>query len=102
VAGVLIAFLVPFLELGIAQDPMLHATPPDWAHFLPGYGGFRVLTNAILTHTFQAGPLLTALVWLAGATVAAGLVFRHNMRTACGPARSGTQPELAALTASKE
>jgi hypothetical protein len=56
---------VPFLELGIAQDPMLHATPPDWAHFLPGYGGFRVLTNAILTHTFQAGPLLTALVWLA-------------------------------------
>jgi hypothetical protein len=52
---------VPFLELGIAQDPMLHATPPDWAHFLPGYGGFRVLTNAILTHTFQAGPLLTAL-----------------------------------------
>ena len=45
---------MPFLDLGIAQDPMLHATPPDWAHFLPGYGGFRVLTNAILTHTFQA------------------------------------------------
>jgi len=26
-AGVLVAFLVRFLDLGIAQDPMLHATP---------------------------------------------------------------------------
>jgi hypothetical protein len=83
VAGVLIAFLVPFLDLGIAQDPMLHATPPAWAHYLPGYGGFRVLTNAILTPSFsQAGPLLIALAWLTGATLAAGLLFRHNMAAA--------------------
>jgi len=83
VAGVLVAFLVPFLDLGIAQDPMLHATPPVWAHFLPGYGGFRLLSNAILTHSpAQAGPLLTALAWLAAAAVAASLLFRHNMRTA--------------------
>src|SRR5262249_30895960 len=83
VAGGLGAFLVPFLDLGIAQDPMLHATPPAWAHVLPGYGGFRVLTSAVLTHGFsQAGPLLIALAWLAGATAAAGLLFRYNMRTA--------------------
>ena len=83
VAGVLIAFLAPFLDLGIAQDPMLHTSPPAWAHFLPGYGGFRMLTNAVLTHGFaQAGPLLTALAWLAGAAVAAALLFGHNMRTA--------------------
>src|SRR5262249_56063867 len=43
VAGVLIAFLIPFLDLGIAQDPMLRPTPPAWAHVLPGYGGFRIL-----------------------------------------------------------
>jgi hypothetical protein len=83
VAGVLVAFLVPFLDLGIAQDPMLHASPPAWAHVLPGYGGFRILTNSILTHGLpQAGPLLVALAWLAGAAVAAGLLFRRNMRTA--------------------
>ena len=83
VAGVLVAFLIPFLDLGIAQDPMLHATPPAWAHFLPAYGAFRILTDAILTHGFSGGgPLLIALAWLAGATVAAGLVFRRNMRTA--------------------
>jgi hypothetical protein len=83
VAGVLIAFLVPFLDLGIAQDPMLHATPPAWAHFLPGYGGFRVLTNAVLTHgSPQAGPLLASLAWLAGVAVVAALLFRQTMRMA--------------------
>ncbi len=59
VAGVLIAFLVPFLDLGIAQDPTLHAIPPAWAHLLHSYGGFRVPADAVLTHGFgQAGPLL--------------------------------------------
>ena len=86
VAGVLVAFLVPFLDLGIAQDPMLHATPPAWAHVLPGYGGFRVLTSAVLTHGLpRADPLLTALAWLAGAGLVAGLLFRHNMKTAAAP-----------------
>jgi len=85
VAGVLIAFVVPFLDLGIAQDPMLHPAPPTWAHFLPGYGGSRVLTSAVLTHSFsQIGPMLTALAWLAGATVAAALLFSHSMHTARG------------------
>lgn len=90
VAGVLVAFLVPFLDLGIAQDPMLHAAPPAWAHFLPGYGGFRVLTSAVLTHGFnQAVPLLIALAWLAGATGAAAVLFHRNMRTAQGASRRG-------------
>jgi hypothetical protein len=89
VAGVLLAFLIPFLDFGIAQDPMLHATPPAWAHLLPGYGGYRILTNAVLTHGApQAGPLLIALAWLAATTVAAGLVFRRNMRPAT-PRRFG-------------
>jgi hypothetical protein len=83
VAGVLIAFLVPFLDLGIAQDPMLHPTPPTWAHLLPGYGGFRILANAVLTNARpQAAPLLAALAWLAATAVIAGLLFRRNMRTA--------------------
>jgi ABC-2 family transporter protein len=103
VAGVLIAFLIPFLDLGIAQDPMLHATPPAWAHFLPGYGGFRVLTDAILTRGFdQAGPLLIALAWLAGLLIAASAVFRHNMRTAGAAGRRGPRPDAQAVLPSKE
>jgi hypothetical protein len=82
VAGVLVAFLVPFLDLGIAQDPMLHASPPAWAHLLPGYGGFRMLSDAILTHGApQAGPLLAALAWLAGTAAVAAVLFGRNMRT---------------------
>jgi hypothetical protein len=89
VAGVLIAFLIPFLDLGIAQDPMLHPSPPAWAHLLPGYGGFRMLTAAILTHgPTQPGPLLAALAWLAGAAAAAALLFGRNMRTARSPGRA--------------
>ena len=63
--------------------PMLHQTPPTWAHLLPGYGGFRILTNAVLTPGFpQTDPLLIALARLAAVTAAAGLPFRHNMQVA--------------------
>ena len=100
VAGVLIAFLIPFLDLGIAQDPMLHASPPAWAHLLPGYGGFRMLTTAVLTHgPAQAGPLLAALAWLAGAAVAAALLFGRNMQTARSPGRAG--PDAKTVLASE-
>jgi hypothetical protein len=87
VAGVLVAFLIPFLDLGIAQDPMLHAAPPTWARFLPGYGSFRVLTNSILSHGLGSPwPLLAAFAWLAGLTAAVAVAFRHTMGTAhAGP-----------------
>lgn len=78
VAGVLIAFLVPFLDLGIAQSPMLRTEPPAWAHFLPGYGGDRVLLDGGLTSSFdQTGPLLLALAWLTTLTIAGMLLFRR-------------------------
>jgi len=107
VAGVLIAFVVPFLDLGIAQDPMLHPAPPTWAHFLPGYGGSRVLTNAVITRGFAQGSLLlTALARLAEATVVAALLFRHNMQTALGarphaPGRSVPRRKRQAAEASR-
>jgi hypothetical protein len=85
---------VPFLDLGIAQDPMLYPSPPTGAHILPGYGGFRILTSAILTGSFsQARPLLIALTWLAAATAAAAaVVFRRNLRTA-GRVTAGRRPQ---------
>ena len=81
--------MIPFLDLGIAQDPMLHASPPSWAHYRPGYGAFKVLTSAILTPSFnQTGPMLMALTWLAATTTAAAIVLRHNLRAAVLPHRS--------------
>ena len=80
----------------------MHPAPPGWAHVLPGYGGYRIPTSAILTHgSPQTGPLLIALAWLAGTTVAAGLVFRRNIRMARGPGR-GTRPAAPAVLAPTE
>ena len=87
VAGVFIAFLIPFLDLAIAQDPMLYTQPPAWVHFLPGYGPMQVLLNGALAGTFdETRSLLIALAWLAGLLFAAALVFRRTMRTARTPA----------------
>jgi ABC-2 family transporter protein len=82
VGGVFVAFLVPFLDLGIAQSPMLRADPAAWAVFLPGYGGMRILLDGGLTATFdQTRPLLVAALWLVGLTAATTVLFRHAMRT---------------------
>jgi hypothetical protein len=90
VAGVFIAFLLPFLDLGLAQSPMLHPVPAGWAHFLPGYGGSRILIDAILVPGFTQGrPLLIALAWLAALLAAAALLFRHTMQAAAPAAPRG-------------
>ncbi|MFE1788718.1 ABC transporter permease [Streptomyces sp. NPDC059525] len=79
VGGVLVAFLLPFLDLGIEQSPMLHPQPPAWAHALPGYGPGRVLIDAAITPTFdETGALLLSLGWLAVLTAAAAVVFRRT------------------------
>jgi hypothetical protein len=80
VGGVFVAFLVPFLDLGIAQSPMLRADPAAWATSLPGYGGMRVLLDGGLTATFdQTRALLIAALWLVGLIAATTVLFRHTM-----------------------
>ena len=82
VAGVLIAFLVPFLDLGIAQSPMLRPSPEPWARVLPGYGWVRVLFDTGLTaHFDEIGPLLAGLAWLVGLTVVATFALMHSRPT---------------------
>lgn len=77
--GVFIAFLVPFLDLGIGQSPMLRAEPPAWAQALPSYGAYRVLLDGGLTDHFdQTGPLLLGLAWLAVLGVLATVLFRRT------------------------
>ncbi len=65
VGGVFLAFLLPFLDLGIAQSPMLHPRPTTFSELLPGYGGSRVLLDGALTTGFdEMRPLLIGFVWL--------------------------------------
>jgi hypothetical protein len=78
VAGVFVAFLIPFLDLGIIQSPMLRPEPENWAHFLPGYGVTKVIFDTGLTvHFTQTGPLLVGLAWCGGLLVVAALVLIH-------------------------
>ena len=81
VSGVFIAFLLPFIDLGLGQSPMLGGDPADWALWMPGYGGMRVLIDGGLTAGFDEGPMLAvALVWivlLAGAVV---VLLRRTIR----------------------
>jgi hypothetical protein len=83
VSGVFIAFLVPFIDIGITQSPMLRSQPAGWARLLPGYGADRVLLDGGLTTQFdQTGPLLLALAWLVMLAVPIRLVvFRYAART---------------------
>jgi hypothetical protein len=80
VGGVLIAFLLPFIDLGIEQSAMLHPVPPGWAHALPGYGASRVLIDGALTPTLDEWAALgIALVWLIGLLFAVGVLFLRTM-----------------------
>jgi hypothetical protein len=89
VSGVFIAFLVPFLDLGIAQSPMLRTEPPAWARFLPGYGADRVLLDGGLTAAFdQTGSLLLALAWLTALGAATVLLFHPKKPTASAERKS--------------
>lgn len=86
VGGVFIAFLVPFLDIGIGQSPMLRPEPAAWAHALPGYGAMRVLVDGGLTGRFdEIAPLMAALAWVLALTALAGWLFHRIPAT---PVRS--------------
>lgn len=78
VGGVFVAFLLPFLDIGITQSPMLHPEPTAFSTFLPGYGGSRVLLDGALTPSFdETRPLFIGLAWLISLTVIVAMTYRH-------------------------
>jgi hypothetical protein len=81
VGGVFIAFLVPFLDIGMGQSPMIRGEPAGWAQYVPGYGAYRILIDATLTADFdQTRALLIAAGWLAVLAIAATILFRRTVR----------------------
>jgi hypothetical protein len=83
VSGGFLAFLVPFLDVGISQSPMLSTQPDQWAHWLPGYGGTRLVLDGALTTGFdESRALLYAIAWLGGLMVATAVVWRRTSAVA--------------------
>lgn len=93
VSGVFIAFLLPFLDVGISQSPMLSAQPDPWARWLPAYGGTRLVLDGALTPSFdELAPLLYAGIWLLALAVLTSLLWwRSNAgrTSSAAPAFSG-------------
>jgi hypothetical protein len=85
VAGVFIAFLIPFLDVGIGQSPMVRVEPAVWATYLPGYGGYRILIDGGLTAGFdETRALLIAVGWLAALAAVAIVLVRRTIRPTTG------------------
>jgi len=79
--GLYLMFLLPFLDVGLAQNVMFDAAPPAWAAWMPAHGATRVLVDGAFTPTFdETTGLLIALGWLAAIATAAIAVF-HRLAT---------------------
>lgn len=77
--GLYLMFLLPFLDVGLAQNIMFDAAPPPWAVWMPAHGAVRVLVDGAFTPGFdEAGGLFLALAWLLGLAAAAATVFHRT------------------------
>ncbi len=76
--GIYVLLILPFVDIGLAQNPMFDAAPPTWGRFLPGHGAVRVMMDGAFTQSFDEGlPLFLALVWLVCLGVISTIVFRR-------------------------
>jgi hypothetical protein len=77
--GLYMMFLLPFLDVGLAQNVMFDAAPPSWAAWMPAHGAVRVLIDGAFTPTFdESGGLTLAVAWLFGLAVAAAGIFHRT------------------------
>jgi hypothetical protein len=76
--GLYLMLLLPFVDIGLAQNAMLDVAPPAWGRFLPGHGATRVLLDGAFTTSFdQTNGLILAFAWLAAITAASLAVFHR-------------------------
>lgn len=76
--GLYLMFLLPFLDVGLAQNIMFDAAPPAWAAWMPAHGAVRVLVDGAFTASFdETTGLLLAIAWLVGITAAGAAVFHR-------------------------
>jgi hypothetical protein len=76
VGGLYVLLVLPFLDIGLAQNAMFDAAPPSWARVMPAHGAMRVMMDGAFTPTFdEVWYLLLALGWLLALTATAVAVF---------------------------
>ena len=76
--GLYLLLVLPFIDIGLAQNAMFDAAPPSWGRYLPAHGAVRVMMDGAFTLTFdETGALLLALGWLVALAVVAAIVFRR-------------------------
>lgn len=72
IGGLYLMLLLPFVDVGLAQNAMFDIAPPAYAGYLPAHGAVRVLLDAAFTPSFdQWSGLLLGVAWLAGLCIAA-------------------------------
>ncbi len=74
--GLYVMFLLPFIDVGLAQNVMFSAAPPEWGAYLPARGSVRILVDAAFTPTMdELGALALAGIWFLAIVAAAAWVF---------------------------
>lgn len=92
--GTYFMFFLPFIDIGIAQNPMFGDARPDgWVEFLPGYGSGRVLVDASLSGSFHAwGELALAVAWALALVALVALVLMRTLGVELQAPRSARRP----------
>ncbi|NNC81381.1 MAG: ABC transporter permease [Acidimicrobiales bacterium] len=76
--GLYLLLVLPFIDIGLAQNAMFDAAPPAWGAYMPAHGAVRVMMDGAFTPTFdETRALVLALAWLGGLAASAALVFRR-------------------------
>ncbi len=80
--GLYMMLVMPFIDIGIAQNAMFDAAPPAWGRYLPAHGAVRVMIDGAFTPTFdESGSAVLAGLWLIALGAGAFAVFRRTVTT---------------------
>lgn len=78
IGGLYVMFLIPFIDVGIAQNVMFSASPPGWGRFLPSHGAVRLMVDGAYTSSLdETTALALAFVWLVALAGTAAALFHR-------------------------
>lgn len=76
--GLYVLLVLPFIDIGLAQNAMFDAAPPAWGRYLPAHGAVRVMMDGAFTASFdETRALFLAIAWLVVLGAIAVVVFRR-------------------------
>lgn len=76
--GLYLLLLLPFIDIGLAQNAMFDIATPAWGRFLPAHGAVKVMMDGAFTESFdEVAALALAIVWIGALSFVAALTFRR-------------------------